>query len=55
MSVSEKLIKSVENAMEHETLTPQFHSLVAVLIDAYRAQVAAALRLEETIHRIRKD
>lgn len=57
MSVSEQLIHAVENAMKG--LPPCLESMkaeeaVAMLCAAYRDQVKASLRLEDTIHNLRK-
>ena len=57
MSVSEQLIRAVEesmNALPACLESMKAEESVAMLCAAYRDQVKASLRLEETIHNLRK-
>ena len=54
MTASDTLIKQCEDALAHETLSEDTLRVLRVLFVAYREQVKASLRLEETIHSLRK-
>ena len=55
MSASDKLVKQLNDAFEHETVSSEARVLLDTLVKAYIDQVAACLRLESAIHRLTKD
>jgi len=55
MSASDKLVKQLNDAFEHETISNEARMLLSTLVSAYINQVAACLRLESAIHRLTKD
>jgi hypothetical protein len=55
MTVSESLVKTVNDTFDHETISTEARVILSTLVSAYINQVKATLRLESTIHKITKE